>query len=308
MYHILINPASRSGKGSRIWKEQIEPALQRGNIDYQAHFSKKAGDVARLTTQIINNADSCPVHLILLGGDGTLDEALQGVFDFTKVVFGYIPTGSSNDFARDLGIPFDPLAALDRILHSGQEHKMDLGTVTYEDGEHRHFAVSCGIGYDAAICAEALHSKMKVLFNKIGLGKLTYLGIALKQLVHAKKNRSTLTIGNEEPIIIENMFFIASMIHRYEGGGFKFCPNADDSDGLLDLCVVGDIAKPLILLALPTAFKGKHYRFNGITAYQTDRLTIQTSSPLWVHTDGEVTRKSSKITLNCTKKALTFIC
>lgn len=54
---------------------------------------------------------------------------------------------------------------------------MDLGTVTYEDGQSRLFCVSCGIGYDAAVCEEALHSKMKNVLNKIGLGKLTYLSI-----------------------------------------------------------------------------------------------------------------------------------
>lgn len=73
----------------------------------------------------------------------------------------------------------------------------------------------------------------------------------------------------------------------YEGGGFKFAPLADYRDGLLDLCVVGDLSKALILLALPTAFFGRHYMFRGITAYRARKVEIQTSAPLWVHTDGK---------------------
>ena len=186
MYHIIINPASRSGKGKKIWKEQIEPALLRDNISYSSYFSEKAGDVAEIAAQILGEATEFPVSLIVLGGDGTVNEALHGLSDTSKITLGYIPTGSSNDLARDLNIPTEPTAALELILHSGSVQPMDLGTVTYSDGKKRRFAVSCGIGYDAAVCEEALHSKMKNILNKLGLGKLTYLGIALKQLFASK--------------------------------------------------------------------------------------------------------------------------
>ena len=169
---------------------------------------------------------------------------------------------------------------------------MDLGTVTYEDGQSRHFCVSCGIGYDAAVCEEALHSKMKNVLNKIGLGKLTYLSIALKQLFAAKAVSGKITLDNGYPITIDNMLFTACMLHRFEGGGFMFCPDADATDGILNLCVVGDLPKPIILMALPTAFSGSHYRFEGITPYQAKQVTIESSAPLWVHTDGEVTRNN----------------
>ncbi len=186
MYHIIINPASRSGKGLKIWKEQVEPALRRGGTLYRPYFSEKAGDVSKIAGKIMAHSGSEPVSLIILGGDGTVNEALQGIPDTSRVVLGYIPTGSSNDLARDLDIPTDPTAALDLILHSGVICSMDLGTLTYADGGSRRFAVSCGIGFDAAVCEEALRSKAKKVLNKFGLGKLTYLSIALKQLFAAK--------------------------------------------------------------------------------------------------------------------------
>ncbi|MDE5590486.1 MAG: diacylglycerol kinase family lipid kinase [Acetatifactor sp.] len=307
MYHIIINPASRSGKGLKIWKDQVEPALRRGGTEYHTYFSEHAGDVAKIAGEILSHADSTPVSLIVLGGDGTVNEALQGISDPSKVILGYIPTGSSNDLARDLGIPTDPTAALDLILHSGTACSMDLGTVTYADGRKRRFAVSCGIGYDAAVCEEALRSKAKKVLNRIGLGKLTYLSIALKQLFATRAISGRLILDDKPPIEIGNILFTACMLHRFEGGGFMFSPDADATDGILNLCAVGDISKALILFALPTAFKGKHYRFNGITPYQAKKICIEVSSPLWVHTDGEVTQKSRSITVTCEQNALRII-
>lgn len=307
MYHIIINPASRSGKGLRIWNSQIEPMLQKEGIPYRHYFSEKAGDILRIVREI-SASEQGEISLVMLGGDGTVNEALQGMDDTHRFLLGYIPTGSSNDLARDLDIPRDPLEALALILHSGHPCPMDLGTVTYPDGEKRRFAVSCGIGFDAAVCEEALHSRIKKAMNKLGLGKLTYLGIALRQLFASKAVSGKLAIGGGSPVDIGNMLFTACMLHRYEGGGFMFAPDADAGDGILNMCAVGDLPKLLILFALPTAFFGKHYMFKGITPYEAGALTIETTLPLWVHTDGEVTRKSSRIQVTCERHAIRFIC
>ena len=320
MYHIIINPASRSGRGAKIWSEQVEPALKEKNTDYRTYFSHKAGEVRHLAAQITaEHADEPDLRLIILGGDGTVNEALQGIADPSKVILGYIPTGSSNDLARDLGIPRDPKAALELILQNTQNatpRAMDLGRLTYLDEdqpeESRLFAVSCGIGFDAAVCAEAMSSRIKDTMNRMGLGKLTYLGIALKQLVTARKVSCTLTLedsvhGTRESIQLPRFLFVTCMSHRYEGGGFMFCPPAVDHDGVLDLCSVGNISKGLVLLALPTAFFGKHYFVKGIDAHTATQMSITASAPLWVHTDGEVTRKSRGFRVECLPGAIRMI-
>lgn len=308
MYHIIINPASRSGKGLTIWKEQVEPMLHRGNVAYRSYFSRTAGDVAKIAAEITTSATDNPINLIVLGGDGTVNEALQGIADPSRVVIGYIPTGSSNDFARDLKIPKDPSAALDVIINNGTVRKMDLGTATFANGKIRRFAVSCGIGFDAAVCEESLHSKMKAALNKIGLGKLTYVSIALKQLLGSKKVSAVLTLDNGQTIELKKLFFTACMLHRYEGGGFMFCPDADYADGIIDLCVVGDVSKPKVLIAIPTALKGKHFWFKGVNPYKATQVKIETEAPLWLHTDGEVICKTTSVTVTCEKEALQFIC
>lgn len=328
MYYIIMNPASKSGRGIEIWKK-IEPVLISRQIPYQFTASTYNGHVAKLVADITKTDHD--VNIIILGGDGTINEALQGIRDFSKVKIGYIPTGSSNDLARDMKLAKDPLAVLDTILSGKVSRKADIGILSYDhclkrgtkaaDGnggngdkisdertkQQRYFVVSSGIGFDAAVCEEALSSHMKDILNKLKLGKLTYLGIALKQLIAAKPVSCELTLDDKAPIRVDHFLFIASMIRQYEGGGFKFCPGADAEDGLLDVCFVGRLPKLLILIALPTAFFGKHYMFPHISHYRAHKIEIKTSAPLWVHTDGEVYFKADHIYLSCEKQQLTFL-
>lgn len=332
MYYIIMNPASKSGRGIRIW-EKIEPVLKKRQIPYQFMISTHNGHVAELVRDITKN--DAYVDFIILGGDGTINEALQGIRDFSKVRIGYIPTGSSNDLARDMRLDKDPLKILDTILSDRVIRKADIGVLTYGScirrGENpadratdrrtvendlsgrfpadtsRYFIVSSGIGFDAAVCEEALSSRVKDILNKLKLGKLTYLGIALKQLITAKAVSCELRLDDQAPIRVKRFLFIASMIRQFEGGGFRFCPQADSQDGLLDLCFVGNLAKPVILFALPTAFFGKHYLFPHISHYRAHKVEIKTSIPLWVHTDGEVYFKADHIYLSCEKQQLTFL-
>lgn len=321
MYYIIVNPSSKSGRGIRIW-QKLKPVFHERNIPYKLMLSTHIGHVAEITREITET--DTDVNLIILGGDGTINEALQGIRDFSKVSIGYIPTGSSNDLSRDMKLDKDPVKILDTILSGRVSRMVDIGILTYDNRsdaaprpldkdvkediqDKRYFVVSSGIGFDAAVCEEALSSNIKNILNKLKLGKLTYLGIALKQLITAKPVTCDLYLDDKKHVRADRFLFIASMIHRYEGGGFKFCPNADAADGLLDLCFIGNLPKLLILFALPTAFFGKHYIFPHIFHYRTQKAEIKTSVPLWVHTDGEVYFKSDRIYLSCEKQKLKFL-
>lgn len=323
MYHIIVNPASRTGKGKSIWSD-LEPVLVDRGVDYKVIFSKKAGHVIELVKDLtgytLASSPNAKLKLIVLGGDGTMNEALQGVSDFDRVEIGYIPTGSSNDFARDLQLPLDPVKCLNNILDCKEPVTMDLGMLTYDSTSkqlsrqhennlirHRYFDVSCGIGYDAAICEEALVSPIKKVLNKVGLGKLVYLCIALKQLFTTKLHKCVMTIDDEIKVELPNFLFAACMIHQYEGGGFMFSPKANYHDGIIDICTVSNISKFTVLRALPKAMKGKHFKYKGVDKYSGKKIHIETEEPLWVHTDGEVTMKSSSITVSCEQEKLQLL-
>lgn len=323
MYYIIVNPKSKTGKGINIWKS-LEPVLTEKGIDYRVVLSKKAGHVTALVKGLcekhLKQSGDNIIKLIMLGGDGTLNEALQGITDFERVHIGYIPTGSSNDMARDLKLPLDPVIALENILNCKEPYLMDIGLLTYNElsgelsrqhsesvEEKRFFGVSAGLGYDAAVCEEALASPMKNVLNKLGLGKLIYLFVALKQLIKTKNTDAVMTLDDETTIKLPGYLFSAAMIHQYEGGGFKFCPDADHTDGIFDIITAANISKLRVLTALPQAMKGNHFKYDGIERHSARKVHIETTAPCWVHTDGEVTMKSSSVTLECLRQKIRLL-
>lgn len=283
MYTFIINPHSRSGKGHTIW-QAVEAQLKQRQICYTPFFTKYQKHATSYVRKLTSDGSS---HiLVVLGGDGTLNEVLNGICFPEQVTLGYIPTGSSNDFARSFRIPNDPLRALEIILNPGRTVRMDVGAMSYE-GKHRRFAVSTGIGFDAAICHEAVVSKWKRILNRIHLGKFTYAIIALHCLLLTSTCPFHIVLDDEKEISFPKGWFAAVMNHPCEGGGFYFCPDARPDDGQLDVLVVSGLNAPALLFTLPFALFGKHKKFRGVHLFRCRKVSIRTENALPVHTDGE---------------------
>ncbi len=310
-YYIIINPASHSGKTRRIWAT-LKAALMERGLSYRAYMSKGPGDVTSLTQNIISHFGKSPdepAHIILLGGNGTLNELINGIPDFSRVILSYIPTGSGNDFARAQKYSNDPVKELDRIL-TGSPAALDVGETSFTDtdGVNRRirFLISSGVGFDAMVCDKVNHSRIKSYLNKIGLGQAVYLVIALKCLFFGKYPDCTVTCADGESFLLKNMMFSAAMLEPYEGGGFKFAPKASPDDGRLDVCTVNGLPRLFVLCALPTALFGWHLVFPGIHLHRTESIHIHTDAPQYIHTDGETGYFSTDVTIRCLKRLLQF--
>ena len=301
MYSFIINPNARSGKGLRAWK-LIEHRLEEKSVPYQVFFTKYQGHATQIARTLTQEKD-CR-SLIVLGGDGTLNEAVNGIADLARVTLGYIPIGSSNDFARSLRLEQDPLKALEKILIPSGYIPVNIGSLSWGRGifenttsqientlslfEHsRRFVVSAGLGFDAGVCHQVAVSRLKVFLNRIGLGKLSYAAVAVGLLLSLTPRRMTLTLDDQTPLEFDRAYFAAVMNHPYEGGGFRFCPKADPGDDILDVIVVAGLPKWKTLLLLPTAFKGFHVHFKGVSTYRCRTVEIHSEKGLPVHTDGE---------------------
>ncbi len=282
-YLFIVNPNSRSGMGQKLW-ESVEPVLRERGIRYQVFFTKYQLHAVSLVKKLTSDLNRHTI--VVLGGDGTINEVVNGITDLSRVTLGYIPTGSSNDFARSLGLPTDPLTALDHILRPSRYLSVNIGVLTY-DNKSRRFAVSSGMGFDAGICHEAMISRVKAILNKIRLGKLTYVGIALKQILSLTPGELTVTLDDSRRLHFKKAYFATAMNLRYEGGGFKFCPDADCQDDFLDIIVIFGLSKLKLLTLLPTAYKGWHTRFTGVDIFTCKKIEITSESALPLHTDGE---------------------
>ena len=134
---------------------------------------------------ILNTVDKNHI-IVVLGGDGTINEILNILIDcHLQNPLSYIACGSGNDFARAISLPSNPLKAWEYIHHQATIKKICVGKVKINDTE-RYFLNNVGIGFDARIVYSANHSKLKMLLNKVHLGALVYASFFLKALIIQK--------------------------------------------------------------------------------------------------------------------------
>lgn len=323
MYHFILNPKASSGKGVKVW-EQLKKILDEEKIQYKLHMLESARETTKFvriltgnqyvisekesaaTTEIHSNqAEEC--HIVVLGGDGTINAVLNGIEDFQHTILSCIRTGSGNDFARNVGVRKDAVKAFQHLLSEPDKLYLDYGETTYKGAQgtvKRRFAISTGVGYDADICEEVGRSRLKKALNRVGLGKLVYVLIGIKQ-IFTRKNPSAIIYMDGEKLSIPYMFFVVGMIHEKEGGGVPFCPNADATDGFLDVCLVRGMSKLKLLLAVAMVYMKQHYRFSDITAHRCKQLSVTLNEPQWFHTDGETNKQLTEISIVC-KSGLRF--
>lgn len=283
MYEFIVNPQARSGMGEMIWN-RLKPELRKRRTDYCVYRTKRRHHGQQIAEKL--TSDGKEHTIVVLGGDGTVNEVVNGIFRPEKVMLGYIPIGSSNDFARGLKIPKDPEQALEAVLDPRKVIPADVGVLD-RPGGNRRFIVSAGIGFDAAVCHEVCVSPWKVILNRIGLGKLSYAVVALDRMIKDCPVKAVVTLENGQKRIFEKMYFAAFMNLPCEGGGFRFCPQASAEDGMLDLLVASGLTKPKMLCLLPLAFGGLHVGFKGITILRCKQVEVEADRVLALHTDGE---------------------
>lgn len=327
MYCFIMNPTASSGMGRRVWKK-LKPILDARDVEYKLLVFNKieklvafvnaatGGDITEETTKtlgkkslnILQNASS--IHIVVLGGDGTLNLVLNAIVDLNNTKLSCIRIGSGNDFARNNGIDKKPEKALLHLLDEPEELLLDYGEATYEDevGQTttKRFIISSGVGYDADICEEVSKSKLKKKLNKLYMGKLVYVAVGIKQIFSRKTTKVTLYMDDNNTVSVDRLFFSVGMIHKMEGGGVPFCPDADPTDGYLDICLASAAPIPKLLLEVLMVYRGKHILFSNIGQYRSRSVRVVTSEPQWIHMDGETPCRVRDVTLSC-RQGLHFV-
>lgn len=313
MLYFIVNERSRSGKGARIWRE-VQRILHERNILYKAWVTEYEGHAVSLAKNIceIGDEDIC---LVVVGGDGTANEVINGMTHFDKVRFGTIPTGSGNDLARGLGLGESAAENLERILSCAQAYDsrtgelactcMDLGQVRWNGGSApRLFAISAGTGLDALVCKKALKSKIKDFLNRLHLGKLTYLVLTVQSLFSMQTTDAAVYFDQKGGQGRKRAICFAVMNFKAEGGGVPMAPEADAGDGKLSVCSIFGIPKWRTFLCLPFLVAAKHTWIRGFSVTDCRKCTIKLKQPMVLHADGEYCGDVTEMTFTCLPKAL----
>ena len=290
MIYFIVNITARTGKSRAIWMEMKE-ILENRSIEYKAFQTRYAGHATNLARKISSLPED-RIYLITVGGDGTLNEVINGITDFSRIVLGILPIGSGNDFARGMGISKDTLSNLEQMLDliesASEGTAIDLGEVSCEALDTpKYFAISSGAGLDAIVCKKALHSRLKKFLNQLHLGKLTYLLLTIESLFSMTTCDADIVFNHGEAMHVSHMIFSA---------GMNLC-----------LAMAHDVPKWLTFFLLPFLVAGKQKYIRVFDCIPFKECTLHLSSPLTVHADGEYCGENTTITYKCLPGKLHFL-
>jgi diacylglycerol kinase (ATP) len=265
MIRFLLNPAAGRGTGA-AHLHRLRILASRAGAGLVT--SKSAADLAE---QARRAAADGVERLIVAGGDGTMHHVAQGLVG-TGCALGVVPLGSGNDLAGTLGVPPELEPAVEYAL-SGPMRRIDLARVgeTYCIGY-------AGVGFDSEVTRFA--NQVKHL-----RGPLIYLYSVIHTLATFKPPRMRV-VHDQGTFEGGAMFAVAANFPRF-GGGMRIAPDAKIDDGLLDLVIVREISKAMLLTVFPRVYTGRHVTHPAVTLVRTARVTITLDRDLTMYGGGE---------------------
>lgn len=241
----------------------------------------EAGDARRFAREAAAAGTSL---LIVAGGDGTINEAANGIHDHlaagggerTVPSLAIVPLGTANDFASAMGIPADLDAALEVAL-GGTPVEIDVGLI---NGRCFLNVSTGGFGADATGAASP--------GAKRTLGTVAYLIEGIKRFAALQTGTARFSAG--EPIYEGRFLLFAVGNSRRTGGGNRLTPRAELHDDLLDVCIVKELSRVEFLGLLPDLRAGEHLDHPAVIYRQVPELSVEAEGELTVNADGEPLR------------------
>jgi YegS/Rv2252/BmrU family lipid kinase len=265
-FALLVNPAAGGGRGAKRLPE-AEAELKRRMLEYRTVETR---DIDHACEEAQKAAEGGEIPVVL-SGDGLIGK-VGGVLAEGETPLGVIPGGRGNDFARVLGIPTDPAKAVG-VLAAGHEREIDVGEANGE-----RFLCIASTGFDA-VCNRRANE------TRLVQGPLVYLYSGLRTLATWRHANFTITADGEQSQA--RGYTVAAANSRAYGGGMFIAPEADLSDGLLDVIVIGEVGRLKFLANLPKVFKGTHADNDEVTTFRAAEVKIEADRPFAVYADGE---------------------
>ena len=278
---LIVNPAAGAGKTARKWPH-IMARLQSLELRFEYALTEAPGHARELARDAVARGYELVVSV---GGDGTVNEVVNGLYDtgsIAEIMLGIIGTGTGGDYIRSVGIPRAHLEAC-QCLRDPQKMAVDVGVMEYLSGgvtERRLFVNFAGMGFDAEI-VRTTTSKYKTLN-----ATASYLAGLLSALLLYRNKAVALLIDGEA--VEEKVCTVLLNNGKYGGGGMLAAPEADISDGLLDVLIIGDLSKPDLLWSLPRVYRGTHLTHPKVTLKKVKEIEIRSDDSVPLQADGEL--------------------
>jgi YegS/Rv2252/BmrU family lipid kinase len=280
---VIVNPNAGKGKGAKDWAT-ISAFLKKEDLQFMVKFTERKGHAIEFIETFINEGFR---RIITVGGDGTLNEVVNGVFSnhscSTKdISLALIPVGTGNDWGRMFGIPLDYEKAV-KIIRENKLMLHDIGLLSYHDEtgiKQRYFINIAGLGFESMVVMRTNIQK-----DKGRGGKAIYLYNLFMSLLSYKNTKAEIDIDGQK--IEANVFSINVGNGRYCGGGMRQTPNAIPDDGILDVTIMKGLSKFEIIRSLKILYDGTILSHPKIDGYRCKNLKVSSDSLLYAEADGE---------------------
>ncbi len=292
MLHFVVNPAAGGGRAARAIPE-VQNLMQRHRLEATLHITNFAGQATQLVAAL-------PLlePVVVVGGDGTLHEVIRGLLDGvsrSERPVGLIPLGTGDDFARGVGIPLNNLEAALKIILRGRSRWLDAARIG-----QRSFLNGFGAGFDAQV-ARTVKTTPKGL-----PGSLRYL-LAIIQELSALEPRFVKVFADDALVYDDAALLIAVMNFKGYGGGLKINPNANGTDGLLEIVIGGRFNRLGTLGILPRLAQGKHLGHKEVRVVQAKKVRLEWRDTMPAHVDGELLEPARVFELEVLPQAVSVL-
>lgn len=272
---LVHNPSA----GTRSDLEAVESSLdvmRAAGWEARSQQTLCAGDATRIARAAAHSAYDV---VFALGGDGTVNEVLNGVLD-SNAALGVLPFGTANVWAKELGLPLNDIAAAARLQINAPSVAIDVGQVQGDDFGPRAFLLWCGVGFDAHITAEIEPQRAM----KRRLGALVFWLFGVRAAFKFRGQRARIQIDGRK----RRTRLLLALISNTQlyGGLVRISPQAKLDDGLLDLAIFRGTGTLQTAWHLVRVFLGWHLHAVDVEHYRSREITIR-APRLPVHVDAE---------------------
>lgn len=289
MYIIIVNAIAGKGKGLDLLRTiEQEPVYKKNNC--RSFLTDSPGHAEKIASQVAEIQNDNLQGVIVIGGDGTLHEVINGLAVYPNVPVGFLPTGTGNDFARGISLKGKNEQIFMRMVSAMRPVSYWLGTyLTGERSEKysRLFINSIGFGFDAEIVKRANTGKIKKRLARFRLGFLVYIISLFKCLWHFTPYSMKLTIDG---VVSEynNVWMVVVSNHPYFGGGMKINPRAKISSNQFGVLILHDLPKWKIFTLFGLVYLGKHTHLKEVEIFQAKRIDLSMETQIPFQVDGEL--------------------
>ncbi len=281
---VVVNPNAGRRKGLLDW-EKISGHLRHQNLQFTPVFTERPGHATEIVIEYLERDGY--QKIVVVGGDGTMNEVVNGIFrqkrfKTTDITLGMITVGTGNDWGRMFGIPADYEDAV-KILTRNQTFIQDAGMVSYCNQDvpaDRYFVNIAGMGFDAEVTRKS--NRMK---EKGRGGILLYFVNIFTSLLNFRYVEAMISVDGLD--VVKKIFSMNVGIGRYSGGGMIQAPNAILDDGLFDLTVIRKLSKPNVILSLKRLYNGTIHKHPKVDSYTGKSIKVESRGMIRLETDGE---------------------